>query len=146
MNTNLQVGLYFDNSGGGSEVTYVVGDPIGLIAELSDKTLVVPSSGTISPTIFNKYIGERGYMISSMNITVSDESMWIANFLTIVSTNISGQICYTPLRNRINALNQRIYASETERFLPMRPAVRLNTTTCLLVTVPAGETCGIAFG
>lgn len=123
-----------------------MGDPIGLIAELSDKTLVTPSSGSISPTIFNKYIGERGYTITSMSITVSDEAMYIANFLTIVTANISGQICYTPLRNRINALNPRVYASDAERYLPLRPAIRLNTTTCLLVTVPAGETCGIAFG
>ena len=142
---NQQVVIFCDNSAGGTDLTYVIGDPIGLLAELSGKTLSIPTTGNISPTIFNQYVGQRKYKVSSILIGVSDPTMFTQNIVTIVSGNVAGQICYTPLLSRIVSMNKQIYGDASERFLPMRPSVFLNSTTCIFVDVPAGETCSLAF-
>ena len=143
--TNLQVTLEFDNSGGGSEVVYGVGDPIGLLEELSKQNLTPPSGGSIKPSIFKDYVGSKGYGIRNMKISVSDDTMFNKNIITVVTGNIAGVLAQTPLMTRLSSLNPQFYGMKTERYLPMKPAIRLNDTRCLFVTVPAGQTCSITF-
>jgi hypothetical protein len=80
-----------------------------------------------------------------MQITVSDQAMFEDNMLNIGSGNIAGVFCTTPLLTRTAALNQQFNGGGTIRTLPLKPTLKLSTTTALFVAVPQGESVTITF-
>lgn len=79
-----------DNSGGATVKTFMLGDPIGLIAAEFGLTVFAPTSGTTDPAMFKEMNKTRTLIIGAISYEAENSTVQFGQKVTQYSADIDG--------------------------------------------------------
>lgn len=134
------VNLTLENAGGAA-VTYIIGDPDGIVAAAGGLTVVPPDSGSITPSVFNASC-RRGYAIERINYEVTTSPVQFQQAFNVVRGDVNGGFNRDPYN--IAGANRPTNFNPNLLVLELGGRVILDQTHALVLTVRPGETVALS--
>lgn len=139
--------LELDNTDGIAVKTFVIGDPDGMIAHNTGKTLEEPTGGSTSPAAFKKSC-ERGYVIRRINYQTTLSANQFSRPFALVSADVSGNSSSKPMNvagaKRPNNFNDKLLILDTMPAGTKQKLV-LDRVRALIIDVGIGENVLLTF-
>ncbi len=137
------VNLTLDNSGGGADALFIIGDPTGTIEAVSKLTLsdAVPSSGA---TAGFKEMCREGYVINRILYQTSSDPAQFGKDVLEAYADVNGAYATMP----VNIFGAKRPNNEDPNLLVLDfpGGMVLNTKKAIIWTVAAGETVTLSVG
>lgn len=128
-----------DNSGGVAVKKFMVGDPIGIIAEEFGLTVFAPTSGTANPAMFKEMNKTRTLIIGAISMEAENSTLQFGQKVTQYSADIDGLASKKTFNLNASKSNQ----TRNEKQMILNTNFLLNTVTGVTFDVMADEVVSI---